>query len=159
MFLQILICRTLHGYAREASQKFLRSFFQKATAPRPQAHGVSFVSFSLRLVCQRKAENDFRFARTDAFVKGFSPLFLSKKKAREKKLSKRERRKSFRSLRRATRLRASTAPPFEKGGRKLLSLACVPRASSINHNLYIYKYREAEAWRNIRGRTWRVSAV
>ena len=127
-----MIYRTLHGYTREASQKFLRSFFQKATAPRPQAHGVSFVSFSLRLVCQRKAENDFRFAQTDAFVKGFSPLFLSKKKAREKKLSKRERRKSFRSPSRATRLRASTAPPFEKGGRKLLALACANRSTNQN---------------------------
>ena len=135
---QILICRTLHGYTREASQKFLRSFFQKATAPRPQAHGVSFVSFSLRLVCQRKAENDFRFARTDAFVKGFSPLFLSKKKAREKKLSKRERRKSFRSLRRATRLRASTAPPFvKKAGENfwLLRVSLVPLRQIPIYNL------------------------
>ena len=52
------VSELLHGNGAKRSTKVFAELFSKSDHLRPQAPGVSFVSFSLRLFLQRKAAND-----------------------------------------------------------------------------------------------------
>ena len=92
-----MICRTLHGYTREAAQKFLtevakqtRAFLSKSDSSAPAgARRFFLLTFSLRLMCQRKSGKRLSVCTDRCFCEGFSPLF-SRKRRRERKSYQKE---------------------------------------------------------------------